>query len=110
MVERGNHHIGKNPVAVQLYVPNTVIPNRQTSACSMHLDDQYRSPKTVKVIGVKEVKSLASLEYYFEDAKRSRGGDIIKFALDDRDADVALITYKTEEGNQSLLVILSPQS
>ena len=91
-MKRGPHSIGGKTIEVSLCEPVMEHPNvehqraeKQEPACS------------IKVKGLSKINSLDTLEFYFENEKRSGGGSIKRFETHEEE-DYATITFETEEG------------
>ena len=93
-MERGQHIVNNKKIVVCLHQHNqptkhpVVRTERETSS----------EPQcTVRVEGISNVRSMETLEFYFDNARRSGGGGVNNFEVYKED-DAAYITFETEEG------------
>ena len=96
VVERGQHKVNNKKIEVSLQQPNQRRPKTQSSTDA---EPPSESLCIVRVDGISNVKSMETLQYYFENAKRSGGGEMEDSGFEVYEEDDAVyITYKEEEG------------
>ena len=105
-MEKGPHKIEGKTVEVSLCEP---VKNR-TLTDQKQEDEEEEPLCSIKVKGISNMKSLETLEYYFENAKRSGGGSVIKFEPH-KEEDFAYVTFGAEDGkcfiSSELLIMMS---
>ena len=92
VVERGQHKINGKEVEVSIHQPSKSSPKSQIST-----GEAPEPACIVRVDGVSRVQSLDTLQYYFENSRRSGGGAVKEFEVFKED-DVAYVTFEEEEG------------
>lgn len=87
-------------VIVKLYIPETKQKTPKKKDAEEELADiQEEEPKcTVKIKGVNKAASRDTLEFYFENERRSGGGEIDVIKSDEEEEDVLYVTFKKSEG------------
>ncbi|XP_053389480.1 protein mono-ADP-ribosyltransferase PARP14-like, partial [Mercenaria mercenaria] len=95
VVERGNHIIKKEKLNVSLHSP-TGQPKKayKTEEATENKPDK---PRTIKVKGVDKSTSRDTVEFYFENPRRSGGGEIVNIRSDVEERDVLYITFKNKQ-------------
>ncbi|WAR21762.1 LOW QUALITY PROTEIN: PAR10-like protein [Mya arenaria] len=107
VVNRGNHKVLRKEIEVTLFKPtrSTKVPllRRQTgnpdskSSVVKHSEVNQESVKTIRVRGMNKISSREMVNWYFENKKRSGGGDIENRYTDEEDDDIVYIRFKAEE-------------
>ncbi|XP_053407687.1 uncharacterized protein LOC128559584 [Mercenaria mercenaria] len=67
------------------------------------MEDEPEPTKTIKVKGVDKSVSRDLVEFYFENSRRSGGGEIENVMSDEEDEDVIYITFKNHEDAESVV-------
>jgi len=119
VVDRGNHELKRKQLDVQLFVPKRSTKqklkrqsskpeqertdeqewtNEQENKPTEEKEQSQESPRTVRIRGMKKVNSRESVDWYFENKKRSGGGEIEERHTDEEDNDVVYIRYKDSSG------------
>ena len=96
VVEKGNHVIKNEKLGVQVHIPS----KKTKKSKDMDDEPEPEPPKIIKVKGVDKSASRDTLEFYFENSRRSGGGEIEAVKSDDEDDDVIYITFKSSEGDK----------
>ena len=100
MVERGQHRINKKSVEITLHHPQQHrSPLRRTFRPN---DTDTKEPAadslwTVKVHCVSQIDSMETMQMYFENRRRSGGGQMVEFEVF-KEEDMAYMTFDEEEG------------
>ncbi|XP_052770996.1 uncharacterized protein LOC128210685 [Mya arenaria] len=107
VVNRGNHKVLRKEIEVTLFKPtrSTKVPllRRQTgnpdskSSVVKHSEVNQESVKTIRIRGMNNISSREMVNWYFENKKRSGGGDIENRYTDEEDDDIVYIRFKAEE-------------
>jgi len=119
VVERGNHKLRSKPLNVKLFIPKRSTKqkfqrqsskpeqerteeqertNEQENKPTEEKEQSQESPRVVRIRGMKKVNSRESVDWYFENKKRSGGGEIEERHTDEEDNDVVYIRYKDSSG------------
>ena len=94
VVERGQHKVAGTTVEVSLYEP---VRGQRKNAKVVGEEEDEAPICSIKVKGISRVHSLDTLEYYFENTRRSGGGTITKFETYEEE-DFAYVTFEEENG------------
>ena len=94
VVERGQHKVNNKKIEVCLHQPKQ--PTKQP-VVRMERETSTEPQCIVRVEGISNVRSMETLEFYFDNARRSGGGGVKQFEVYKED-DAAYITFETEEG------------
>ncbi|XP_045190679.2 uncharacterized protein LOC123547554 [Mercenaria mercenaria] len=106
--ERGNHVVNKETLTVKLHTPNN--KSKRSDKPEETVEDKPETSGTIKVKGVDKSVSRDTVELYFENTKRSGGGDIDNVQSDEEEEDVLYITFKDKHGKSILCLVLeNPQ-
>jgi len=110
VVEQKTHTLSKKQLTVELYKPLPMIkkevsdpvdkdgtkkgePKEQSSE-----EQDDNAVNTVKVVGMKHVSNAEAALWYFENKKRSNGGDIKDKRVDDEDDNILYLTFADPQG------------
>jgi len=135
VVDRGNHKLWSKSFNVKLFIPKRSTKQKLKHQSSRpeqeRIDEQenkpteekeqlQESPRTVRIRGMKKVNSRESVDWYFENKKRSGGGEIEEIHTDEEDDDVVYIRYKDSSGKfklrldkmlkEKILLVLMPRA
>ena len=94
VVKREQHIVSGKKIEVCLHQPNQ--PTKQP-VVSTERETLSEPQCIVRVEGISNVRSMETLKFYFDNARRSGGGGVKKFEVYKED-DEAYITFETEEG------------
>ncbi|XP_053407780.1 protein mono-ADP-ribosyltransferase PARP14-like isoform X2 [Mercenaria mercenaria] len=93
--ERGNHVVNKETLTVRLHTPDD--KSKRLDKPEETVEDKPETSRTIKVKGVDKSVSRDTVELYFENTKRSGGGDIESIQSDEEEEDVLFITFKDKQ-------------
>ncbi|XP_053390551.1 uncharacterized protein LOC128553429 [Mercenaria mercenaria] len=92
--ERVGHVIAKQKVSVALHTPSK--QSKKSDKVKEKDKENEQSTKTIKVKGVDKSASIDTVEFYFENTRRSGGGEIEDIIRDEEEEDVIYITFKNQ--------------
>ncbi|XP_053389478.1 uncharacterized protein LOC128552464 [Mercenaria mercenaria] len=92
VIERRNHIIKKEKLNVSLY--SLTGQSKKAYKTEETTENKPDKPRTIKVKGVDKSTSRDTLEFYFENSRRSGGGEIENIRSDVEEGDVLYITFK----------------
>lgn len=98
--ERPKHIVKKERLIVKLHTPAKHSKKAQESIKDTTEDSVPEEPHcTIKVKGVDKSASRDTVEFYFENTRRSGGGELESVKSDSEEEDVIYVTFKSEKGN-----------
>ncbi|XP_053389475.1 protein mono-ADP-ribosyltransferase PARP14-like, partial [Mercenaria mercenaria] len=100
--ERVGHVIKKEKLNVALHVP-TKQSKKSDKVKKEDKEDEPEPTKTIKVKGVDKSASRDTVEFYFENSRRSGGGEIENISSDEEEEDVIYITFKNRKDAESIV-------
>ena len=95
VADRGEHTVEGQTLQVTL-----LEPIRHTTSSQGDDDEPFCS---IKVTGVSKIESKDTMEYYFENQKRSGGGSIRLLEVN-KEEDYAYVTFGNEDGRKESLI------
>ncbi|XP_052770992.1 uncharacterized protein LOC128210681 [Mya arenaria] len=104
VVLRKNHYLRKRQLQVTLFRPK-----RSTKCQNLARNTQKKPTKTIRVHGMKKIRTRESVNWYFESKKMAGGGDIETTYTDEEDDDTVYITFNEESGNTMSCLFLKEQ-
>jgi hypothetical protein len=104
VAEKGKHVIRKEKLNVKVHIPSKKSKKPDDKDKEIEEEEKTEPPNTIKVKGINKSASRDTVEFYFENSRRSGGGEIETIKSDDEDEEVFYITFKSTEGNTFLII------
>jgi hypothetical protein len=99
VAEKGRHVIKNEKLNVKVHIPSKKSKKPDDMEEEKQEEEETEPPNTIKVKGYNKSASRDTVECYFENSRKSGGGEIETIKSDDEDEDVLYITFKSTEGN-----------
>ena len=100
VVDRDNHTLNRKPLKVAIYIPDKPTPGKRSQTKKTKEEneaeeemEEQQPTSVVKVKGLKRIKSDDTMRYYFENHRRSSGGEILDVTYQEEDEDIVFITF-----------------
>ncbi|XP_060585886.1 protein mono-ADP-ribosyltransferase PARP14-like isoform X2 [Ruditapes philippinarum] len=105
VAEKGRHVIKNEKLNVKVHIPSkkSKKPDDVEEEKQEEEEEETKPSNTIKVKGINKSASRDTVEFYFENSRRSGGGEIETIKSDDEDEDVLYITFKSTEVAESVL-------
>ncbi|WAR21753.1 hypothetical protein MAR_015727, partial [Mya arenaria] len=97
VVLRQRHYLRKRRLHVTLFRPT-----RSTKCQKLTRYTQKKSTKTIRVRGMRKIRTREFVNLYFESKKRAGGGDIESRYTDEEDDDTVYITFNEENAAKAV--------